>query len=328
MKIVLTGAAGFIGSHLVEKLVSRGDRVIGIDNLNDFYDPKIKEHNLELIQKSDSSNLFTFEKGDIRDADFLSELATKYAFGGDTTLVHLAAMAGVRPSIQNPSLYADVNVMGTQNLFELCREFGLKNVVFASSSSVYGESPIVPFREDMVVDNPISPYAATKKSNELMAFTYHHLYKINMIGLRFFTVYGARQRPDLAIHKFAKRIWNAEAIPFYGDGTTRRDYTFIDDIIDGVVRSIDHVSQNNNVFEILNLGESKTTTLSELVEKLETKLGKKAIIDRQPMQAGDVPQTFADISKGKSLIGYNPQTLIDEGLDHFVAWFKDFYSAT
>jgi UDP-glucuronate 4-epimerase len=325
MTVLLTGTAGFIASHLAERILDRGERVIGIDNLNDFYTPVLKEHNLSLLRNCAGSKNFFFEKGDIRDAVFLKDVVSRYKLGAETTLVHIAAMAGVRPSIQDPSYYVDVNIHGTQNLLELCREAGIKNIVFASSSSVYGDSDIVPFREDMPVDNPISPYAATKKSNELMAHTYHHLYQMNMIGLRFFTVYGARQRPDLAIHKFAKRIWNNEKIPFYGDGTTRRDYTFIDDIIDGVLKSIDYVENNEGIFEILNLGESRTTTLTELVSLLEEKLGKKALLDRLPMQAGDVPQTFADISKAKSLIAYNPQTLINEGLDAFVSWFKNYY---
>jgi UDP-glucuronate 4-epimerase len=266
-----------------------------------------------------------FEFGDIRDASFLENCGKKNQFNQDTTLVHLAAMAGVRPSIQNPSLYVDVNVVGTQNLFELCRKFGMTKVVYASSSSVYGESKTVPFSEEQSVDNPISPYAATKKSNELMAHTYFHLFNMTMIGLRFFTVYGARQRPDLAIHKFARMISTGEAIPFYGDGSTRRDYTFIDDIIDGVVKSIDYAQSSSPICDVLNLGESKTTTLTELVTLLEEKLKKKAIINRLPMQAGDVSRTYADITKAVNLIGYQPQTLINEGLDTFVDWYNEYY---
>jgi UDP-glucuronate 4-epimerase len=325
MKIVVTGVAGFIGSHLAIKLIKAGHEVIGIDNLNDYYSKELKNHNLELISQADSNSNFMFEFGDIRDASFLENCGKKNQFNQDTTLVHLAAMAGVRPSIQNPSLYVDVNVVGTQNLFELCRKFGMTKVVYASSSSVYGESKTVPFSEEQSVDNPISPYAATKKSNELMAHTYFHLFNMTMIGLRFFTVYGARQRPDLAIHKFARMISTGEAIPFYGDGSTRRDYTFIDDIIDGVVKSIDYAQSSSPICDVLNLGESKTTTLTELVTLLEEKLKKKAIINRLPMQAGDVSRTYADITKAVNLIGYQPQTLINEGLDTFVDWYNEYY---
>ncbi len=325
MKIVVTGVAGFIGSHLAIKLIKAGHEVIGIDNLNDYYSKELKNHNLELISQADSNSNFMFEFGDIRDASFLENCGKKNQFNQDTTLVHLAAMAGVRPSIQNPSLYVDVNVVGTQNLFELCRKFGMTKVVYASSSSVYGESKTVPFSEEQSVDNPISPYAATKKSNELMAHTYFHLFNMTMIGLRFFTVYGARQRPDLAIHKFARMISTGEAIPFYGDGSTRRDYTFIDDIIDGVVKTIDYAQSSSPICDVLNLGESKTTTLTELVTLLEEKLKKKAIINRLPMQAGDVSRTYADITKAVNLIGYQPQTLINEGLDAFVDWYNEYY---
>lgn len=325
----VTGGAGFIGSHLCEKLLKMGRKVITIDNFNPFYDPAIKRQNIEQIQTMMKDNgidsgLFTLIEDDIRNLPRLRELFKELQTeNGSVTIIHLAAMAGVRPSIENSQLYTDVNINGTQNIFEIAKEFNVKNVVYASSSSVYGENEKVPFSEDDLVDHPISPYAMTKKSNELMAYTYHHLYKIDMIGLRFFTVYGPRQRPDLAINKFTRLISEHQPIPFYGDGSTRRDYTYIDDIIDGVVKSILHVETNEGIYEVLNLGESHTTTLKQLVETIEKALGITAIIQHLPSQPGDVPQTFADISKAKALIGYAPLTLIEEGISKFVGWYKE-----
>lgn len=321
----ITGGAGFIGSHLCEKLLQMGRNVITLDNFNTFYDPLIKHRNIADIRSMmRDSNIdesrFHLIEGDIRDLSLLRSLFSEIKT--PITIIHLAAMAGVRPSIENASLYSDVNINGTQNIFEIAKEFTIKNVVYASSSSVYGENKKVPFKEDDIVDFPISPYAMTKKSNELMAHTYHHLYDINMIGLRFFTVYGPRQRPDLAISKFTHLISNNLPIPFYGDGTTRRDYTYIDDIIDGVLKSLLYIEKHENVYEVINLGESHTTTLKQLVETIENALSIKAVINTLPTQPGDVPQTFADISKAKSLIGYSPKTLIDEGISKFVAWTK------
>lgn len=324
----ITGGAGFIGSHLCEALLRQGRRVITLDNFNPFYDPAIKHRNIAEIRammerEAIAPERFELISGDIRDLELLQSL-----FSGlreqntSVTIIHLAAMAGVRPSIENARLYTDVNINGTQNIFEIAKEFGIRNVVYASSSSVYGENEKIPFSEADLVDHPISPYAMTKKSNELMAHTYHHLYGLNLIGLRFFTVYGPRQRPDLAINKFTRLISEGKAIPFYGDGTTRRDYTYIDDIIDGVIKSIRHVETREGVYEVLNLGESHTTTLKQLVETIEKALGITAIIDRLPSQPGDVPQTYADITKAKALIGYAPTTLIEEGISKFVAWYR------
>jgi UDP-glucuronate 4-epimerase len=325
---VITGGAGFIGSHLCEALLREGRRVVAIDNFNSFYDPAIKRANIEAIRQMMSeegivSSCFELVEGDIRDRDLLHAVFSGLKELNETpTIIHIAAMAGVRPSIENAPLYTDVNIRGTQNVFEMAKHFGVCKIVYASSSSVYGENPKVPFSEEDSVDFPISPYAMTKKSNELMAHTYHHLYQMDMIGLRFFTVYGPRQRPDLAISKFTRLIDTGGEVPFYGDGTTRRDYTYIDDIIDGVTKSIQYVEAHSGVFEVMNLGESHTTTLKELVETIEKTLGRVAKINRLPLQPGDVPQTYADISKAKALIGYSPSTLIGEGVAKYVAWYR------
>jgi UDP-glucuronate 4-epimerase len=324
----ITGGAGFIGSHLCEALLKEGRRVVTIDNFNSFYDRSLKEQNIHEIHemmKREGIDTSRFEliEGDIRDLPLLQNIFATFKEQKDTvTIIHLAAMAGVRPSIENAQLYTDVNINGTQNIFEITKEFGIDNVIYASSSSVYGENEKVPFSEEDLVDHPISPYAMSKKSNELMAYTYHHLYNINMIGLRFFTVYGPRQRPDLAINKFTRLISANEPIPFYGDGSTRRDYTYIDDIIDGVMKSVVYSEKNHKVYEILNLGESHTTTLKQLVETIENVLQIKAIIHALPSQPGDVPQTYADITKAKALIDYAPATLIDEGIAKYVAWYQ------
>lgn len=316
MKILLTGVAGFIGSHLSECLLKNGHEVIGIDNLCDFYSEKIKRDNL-----SDSLqyNKFTFEEIDIRDYSSLEFLYKKHQFN---LIIHLAAMAGVRPSIQNPELYFDVNVIGTENMFKLAKKFACKKVIYASSSSIYGEREKMPFSEIDKVDQQISPYGMTKKINEVMAYTYHSLYKIDMVGLRFFTVYGPRQRPDLAIHKFSKMIYNNIPIPFFGDGSTQRDYTYIDDIIGGILNSMDYIINNNNVNEVFNLGESETTSLADLVVLLEKVIGKKAIINKLPLQQGDVPRTFADIRKSRELLAYDPKIKINDGIPKFITWYK------
>lgn len=312
--ILVTGGAGFIGAHLVKNLLNEGIwQVAVVDNFNDFYSPEIKRKNVEpFLDNSD----FRLYETDICDEENLGKVFAENKFDA---IVHLAAMAGVRPSLLNPKLYAKVNIEGTLNLLELAREFGVRQFVFGSSSSVYGDRCKVPFSEEDIIQKPISPYAATKAAGELLCHTYSHLYDIRTVCLRFFTVYGASQRPDLAIHKFSKLITEEKPIPVFGDGTTRRDYTFVDDIIQGVRAAIDYEKTNHEVF---NLGESQTVELRQLIELLEKNLNKKAIIDRKPMQPGDVPQTFADISKAKELLGYNPNTKIEEGIEKFVEWFK------
>lgn len=311
--ILITGGAGFIGSHLVRNLLDEGNwQVSVVDDFNDFYSPEIKKENIRTFL--DNSNFQLYET-DICDSESLAEIFTKNKF---EAVVHLAAWAGVRPSVLNPKLYTKVNVSGTLNLLELAKEFGINQFVFGSSSSVYGERCKVPFSEEDLIQKPISPYAATKAAGEFLCHTYSHLYDFRTVCLRFFTVYGASQRPDLAIHKFSNLIWEGKPIPVFGDGTTRRDYTYIDDIIQGVRAAIDYDITSHEVF---NLGESQTVELRELIELLEQNLGKKAIIDHQPMQPGDVPQTYADISKARELLNYNPHTKIEEGIEKFVRWF-------
>jgi UDP-glucuronate 4-epimerase len=317
-KILITGGAGFIGSHLVDRLLSEGEwRVSVVDDFNDFYDPAIKRANVSVHENN--ANLRLFET-DIRDKRALENVFNE-VFGGQgfQCIVHLAARAGVRPSLEQPLLYAETNIAGTLNLLELARAFGIKQFVFGSSSSVYGTNAKVPFSEDDPIRQPISPYAATKAAGELLGHTYSHLYNLRCLCLRFFTVYGPRQRPDLAIHKFARLISEGKPIPVFGDGSTRRDYTFIDDIIAGVRAAIDYASTD---YEVVNLGESRTVELRELISLLEKELGATAQIDRQPLQPGDVPQTYADITKARRLLGYNPQTQIEEGLHRFVEWFR------
>jgi UDP-glucuronate 4-epimerase len=313
-RIVITGGAGFIGSHLVDRLLSGGDwQITVIDDFNDFYDPSIKRANIEPHLSHPNFKLF---EADIRDFYTLEEVFSEGKFD---CVVHLAARAGVRPSLTESRLYVETNINGTTNLLELARQHEVKQFVFGSSSSVYGENKKVPFSEDDPIFNPISPYAATKAAGELLCHTYAHLYGMRIVCLRFFTVYGARQRPDLAIHKFAKLIDAGKPIPVFGDGTTRRDYTYVDDIISGVRAAIDYDASN---YEVVNLGESRTVELRELISLLEGALGKQAQIDRQPRQPGDVPQTFADISKARRLLNYDPQTQIEDGIPLFIEWFK------
>lgn len=310
--VLITGGAGFIGSHLAEALLAEGGwHVTVVDDLNDFYSPEVKRENLSRMI---SNPTFSFIEADIRNAEMLVKIFEASRFD---CIVHLAARAGVRPSLAAPQLYFETNVTGTLNLLELARRHCIRRFVFGSSSSVYGINAKVPFAEDDRIHQPISPYAATKAAGELLCHTYSHLYDIRTVCLRFFTVYGARQRPDLAIHKFARLITDGKSIQVFGDGTTRRDYTYIDDIIQGVRAAMDY---NRSNFEIFNLGESETTHLSRLIELLEESLGKKAVIDRQPMQPGDVPVTYADISKARKLLGYNPRTKIEEGIPKFVEW--------
>lgn len=337
MNYLVTGGSGFIGSHLVEQLLKNGHSVINVDNFDVFYDYKIKVQNtLESLdiksefnfkdKETDIQKLSTETKSDnyqlyyvdIRDKKGLEAIFQNHKID---VVIHLAALAGVRPSIERPLEYEEVNIRGTQNLWELCKEFGIKKFVCASSSSVYGNNEKIPFAETDNVDNPISPYAATKKCGEIIGHVYHSLYHIDMIQLRFFTVYGPRQRPDLAIHKFTKLISENQEIPFYGDGSTARDYTFIDDIIDGILKSIQYLEANENVYEIINLGESEVVTLNEMLSVLETTIGKKANKKMLPMQPGDVQKTNADITKARTLIGYAPSTNFQNGIKKFVEWF-------
>lgn len=312
--VLVTGGAGFIGSHLVGNLLAEGDwRITIVDDLNDFYSPEIKRANLALFANSPDVE---FIEADIRN---FSALEPIFENGKFDTIVHLAARAGVRPSLLEPQLYIETNINGTTNLLELARGHNIKQFVFGSSSSVYGENEKVPFAEDDPIFHPISPYAATKAAGELICHTYSHLFGIRTVCLRFFTVYGARQRPDLAIHKFARLIDEGKPIPVFGDGSTRRDYTYIDDIIQGVRAAM---AFDTSMHEVFNLGESETTELSRLIELLETSLGKKAVVDRQPSQPGDVPITFADISKARRMLNYNPTTKIDDGIPKFIEWFR------
>ncbi len=311
MKILVTGAAGFVGSHLVERLLAEGNSVVGLDNFDTFYDPRIKRQN---IREAIAHPAYRLVEGDLRDADTLTRC---FASQSIDTVIHLAARAGVRPSLVDPELYYDVNVMGTLKLLEAMRHAHCSRLLFASSSSVYGNNSQVPFAETDNVDNPISPYAATKKAGELLCYTFHHLYGFDVACLRFFTVYGPRQRPEMAIHSFIRKISHGEAIPVYGDGTTRRDYTFIADILDGIQGIMHHLKG----YDIVNLGESRTVELQELIGVIEKSVGKKAIVDRKPMQPGDVQQTFADISHARSRYGYNPRFPIEKGIEEAVTWF-------
>lgn len=312
MNILVTGGAGFIGSVLTDRLLERGDRVICIDSFDDFYDPALKRLN---IAAALANSKFVLEEGDIRDQDFLGQLARRHAIDA---VIHSAARAGVRPSIQNPRLYEDVNIKGTMNLLEMARRLEPENFVFLSSSSVYGVNDKVPFSETDFVDHPISPYAATKKACELICHTYHHLFGLNITCVRPFTVYGPRQRPEMAIHKFTRMIDEGKAIPMFGDGTSRRDYTYVDDLVDGVVRAVDRPLG----YDVINLGEQDTISLRDLISLIEENLGKKAKIDQQPDQPGDVPLTFADISRARERLGYDPQVKVQEGVRRFVDWYR------
>jgi len=314
MRILLTGAAGFIGSHLSERLLDLGHEVIGIDNFDPFYDRAIKEENLK---KSKTYNSFSFYE-----LDFVTDLDELNGLPQFDLLIHLGAKAGVRPSIENPKSYIEANYTGTLNLLELLKERQIKKMVFASSSSVYGNCKNIPFTETEALDQPISPYAFTKRGCEMMNFTYHHLEKIDIVNLRFFTVYGPRQRPDLAIHKFVRKILNDEPIQMFGDGSTARDYTFVQDIVSGIVSSMNYVLENDNCFEIMNIGNNQPVKLNTLISAIEKTLGKKANIEQMPMQPGDVDITYSNIDKAKKLIGYQPTTSIEDGLKEFVNWIN------
>jgi UDP-glucuronate 4-epimerase len=312
---LVTGAAGFIGSHLVDRLLKQGWNVAGIDNFDPFYPREVKEAHIQAHFEHPHYRLLEI---DIRDVAALREGVAPDANGFDV-IVHLAARAGVRPSILDPIGYQEVNVRGTQNMLELAREWRVPQFVFASSSSVYGINPRVPWSEEDHVLLPISPYASTKVSGELMGHVYSHLFGIRFVALRFFTVYGPRQRPDLAIHKFARSIRAGQPIPMFGDGSTRRDYTFIDDIVSGLVAAMMYRS---TPFEVINLGNNATVSLEEMIRQLEQALGAQAIIDRQPEQSGDVPQTWAAIDKARTVLDYVPATRFDDGIRQFVAWFE------
>jgi len=313
--ILVTGGVGFIGSHLCERLLSDGAKVICLDNFDSFYDPKIKIKNAEGVKKKFPA-LFEVITGDIRNPDHLKGVLEK---GQIDFVVHLAARAGVRPSISDPLLYQDVNIRGTVVLLEACKAHGIKNFVFASSSSVYGENQRVPFTEEDLDIQPISPYGATKRAGELLCYSYHYLYGIAIACLRFFTAYGPRQRPEMAIHKFTRLIDRGEKIPIYGDGSSRRDYTYIDDIVDGMLAVIRY----HKGFEIYNLGESQTTSLKELIQLVEEAFGKKANIEMVESQPGDVSVTYADITKAERMLKYQPKVKMKEGIRPFVDWYKE-----
>lgn len=312
--ILVTGGAGFIGSNLCERLLKEGNGVICLDNFDSFYDPKIKIRNVEGMGQN-FPDQFTLVTADIRNNEHLREVFEKNRID---LVIHLAARAGVRPSIADPLLYQDVNIRGTITLLEASKEAGVKNFFFASSSSVYGENQRVPFSEEDLDIYPISPYGATKRSGELLCYSYHHLYAMNTACLRIFTAYGPRQRPEMAIHKFTRLIDQGEKIPIYGDGSSRRDYTYIDDLIDGMMA----VLRRHRGFEIYNLGESQTTSLIDLVRLIEKALGKEANLEVLESQPGDVSITYADITKARRMLGYQPKVNMEEGIKRFVEWYK------
>jgi len=314
MNILVTGGAGFIGSHLCDRLIKEGHKITCLDNFHPSYNPETKRNNLSaIIDHAD----FSLVEGDIRNPEDLD----KCFAGNDIDLViHLAAMAGVRPSIENPMLYADVNITGTLQVLLACQRHGVKKLIFASSSSVYGNKEGGRFRETDEVDKPISPYAATKRAGELVCFNQSRLMDMGIVCLRFFTVYGPRQRPDLAIHKFTRLLYEGKPIPVYGDGSTSRDYTYIDDTIDGVLKAIEYVKVQYG-FEIFNLGESQTVRLKDMIAELEKASGKKAMIDWQPIQPGDVGYTCADLEKSREKLGYNPSWSFEKGIRSFIDWF-------
>jgi UDP-glucuronate 4-epimerase len=313
MKVLVTGGAGFIGSHLVERLLAEGHRVVCLDNFDDFYDPALKRRNLAAALKHLG---FRLVEGDLRDEDGLEKLFAGEKFD---LVAHLAARAGVRPSVEDPALYVDVNLRGTVYLLEACKRHAVRRFISASSSSVYGNSSRVPFSEDDPVNTPISPYAATKKAGELLCHTYHHLYGMDIACLRYFTVYGPRQRPEMAIHHFTRSIFEGKKISLFGDGSSRRDYTYINDAVEGTLGAF----RREHGFQVYNIGESQTITLAELLAAIEEQVGKKAIIEHLPEQPGDVKLTYAEIGKARERLGYNPQTKIREGLARFVQWYLE-----
>lgn len=313
----ITGGAGFIGSTLTERLLSEGNKVIVIDNFCDYYDPSIKEENIKEFINNSNYKLY---RGDIRNREDINNIFSNNKID---VIIHLAAMAGVRPSIEDPLLYQEVNGVGTQNILEVAKLHNIKNLVMASSSSVYGNTKETPFNEEMIVDFAISPYAATKKANEVMAHVYHKLNNMNIIMLRFFTVYGPKQRPDLAINKFTRLMLEGKSIPMYGDGATSRDYTYVGDIVDGICKSINYVEENTGVYEIINLGSNNPISLLEMINTIGKVLNIEPKIDRLPMQPGDVDITYADISKAKKLLGYSPSITFEKGIKKFIEWYKE-----
>jgi UDP-glucuronate 4-epimerase len=329
MKVLVTGAAGFIGFHLTLALLERGDEVVGVDNLNDYYDPQLKQDRLDVIESHARTDAFTFLKKDIADRDAMSALFSDYSFD---VVVNLAAQAGVRYSLENPSAYVDSNLVGFVNILEGCRHSKVGHLVYASSSSVYGMNVKQPFSVEDRVDHPISLYAATKKSNELMAHTYSHLFNIPTTGLRFFTVYGPYGRPDMAYYKFTKAIMNGDTIDIYNDGDMKRDFTYIDDIIEGVLRVMDNVPQQelslwSNVecpYKLYNIGNNSPVSLSCFVEAIESSCGKRAVKNFMPIQPGDVPLTYADIDSLVGDIGFAPSTDIETGVQSFVDWYRGY----
>ncbi len=318
MNILVTGGCGFIGSHVCDRLIFEGHQVVCYDNFDSYYSKDVKLMNIANAQKS---NLFILKEADVLKQEVLEETFKKYNF---EAVVHLAAKTGVRPSIQNPKEYISTNVVGTHNVLLAMQKFNCKNLIFASSSSVYGNNKKIPFSELDNVDYPISPYAATKKSCELLTYNYHHLYDINVINFRFFTVFGPRQRPDLAIHKFFKQLYYEQPIDIYGDGNTGRDYTYVDDIVDGIMKGIKYImNANKKVYEVVNLGNNNPLKLMDLLKHIEHVSQKKFKRNYLPMQAGDVDFTYADINKAKKILGYTPQTDIIEGLKKFKNWFEN-----
>ena len=317
-RVLLTGGAGFVGSHVAEALLSLGNSLAIVDNLDDFYPPARKKANLEEVRRKGS---FEFFAADICDTSSLREVFAAVRPGA---VIHLAARAGVRPSIEQPALYERVNVFGTLQLLDLAKKFGVEKFVYGSSSSVYGAASAVPFSEDQRDLRPISPYAATKLAGELLVFTYAHLYHFDAVCLRFFTVFGPRQRPDLAIHKFTALMEAGEPVPVFGDGSAARDYTYVDDIVAGVLAALEFAPpvRDGAHFEVFNLGNSHPVTLNDLILKLEGATGRKAIRRAMPPQLGDVPVTWADISRAEKFLGYRPQTSLDTGLERFVRWFR------
>lgn len=319
MKYLITGGAGFIGSATAKSLMDRGDQVVLIDNFNDYYDPKLKRDRIEIFLKGYEDNFKLYE-GDIRDTDFLEKVFSEEK---PNKVLHLAAMAGVRSSLENPLLYADVNVIGTMNLLEMARKHNLENFVYASSSSVYGNNEKTPFEETDRVDHPVSPYAATKKATELLAHTYSHLYDLNTCGLRFFTVYGPWGRPDMGVFKFPERIIKDETIDIFNNGDMQRNFTYIDDIVSGTITVLDA----NLKYDVMNIGGDRTVKLMDFIEAVENCIGKKAKKNMMPMQAGDVQSTEANISKLRNL-GWEPKTSVDEGIANFVEWYNKYYKVS
>jgi UDP-glucuronate 4-epimerase len=321
VNVIVTGGAGFIGAHLCRRLLSRGDAVVAIDCFDDFYDPAYKRRSTDELKAWDG---FRLVEADLLDSAGLDAAlqAAGVVPGSVDAIVHLAARAGVRPSIDHPVLYTRVNVEGTTQALELARRLAVPAFVFGSSSSVYGNQAAVPFSESDPVAAPISPYAATKRAGELICHTYAHLYGLSVVSLRFFTVYGPRQRPDLAIHKFTRMLSEGRALPFFGDGSTRRDYTWVDDIVQGIEGAIAYAAAHPGCFELVNLGESDTVTLARLVELLGDALGVKPELNRLPAQPGDVDRTCADITRARALLGYAPSTRIEEGIPRFVDWYR------